>query len=76
MLFLGNFRERLTQLQLSFDPYLRKAVFNVVAKVHPRYVKDEADVPRRFWISIYGMPTIYKLISTSMGLLLSFINIF
>ena len=52
-----------------FDPYLRKAVFALVAKYDPMWIRKDntggEDDKRDFWVSWYGITSVKKCVSIS-----------
>jgi len=50
--------------KIRFEPFLRKAVQNIVRKYDPEYVdntrNDGNGLAREFWLSWYGIPGILR----------------
>jgi DNA replication licensing factor MCM6 len=43
-----------------FEPFLRRALTNVVAQFHREYLKDDDRGARTFWISFFNVATAYR----------------
>eukprot|EP00126_Sphaerothecum_destruens_P004360 Sdes_comp18139_c0_seq1m7613 len=43
------------------EPFLRKAILLYVKEYHPKFVKDDKEQERDFWISIFNCPNLHKI---------------